>query len=104
MVSQAGVWTEIGHINLSKFSTPEGLVNIGNNLWSESAASGSPIEGTPGEDGFGSITSSALEESNVDLASEMTHLITLQRAFDMSLRSFQQTDEMLGQAISLRQS
>jgi flagellar basal-body rod protein FlgG len=104
MVAQGGIWTEIGHINLSRFPTPEGLIAIGNNQWIESEASGMQVEGTPGEDGFGSIISNALEQSNVDLASEMTHLITLQRAFDMSLRAFQQTDQMLGQAIRLRQS
>jgi flagellar basal-body rod protein FlgG len=70
----------------------------------ESDSSGAPTAGTPGEDNFGSISSHKVEQSNVDLSQEMTHLMALQRSISMSLAAFQQTDSMISQAINLRKA
>ncbi|MGB9586291.1 MAG: flagellar basal body rod C-terminal domain-containing protein, partial [Anaerolineales bacterium] len=63
---------------------------------------GSAITGTPNSEGFGQIRNHTLEQSNVNIANEMTQMILLQRSFDMSLRTFQATDQMLDQAIQMR--
>ncbi|HNG96098.1 MAG TPA: flagellar basal body rod C-terminal domain-containing protein, partial [Acidobacteriota bacterium] len=60
--------------------------------------------GDPGSENFGTLSGYHVENSNIDLAQEMTHLITLQRALSMSLRAFQQTDTMIAEAINLRKA
>ncbi len=66
-------------------------------------ASGAAQVGTPGTSQIlGMIAAHAVEQSNVDLSSEMTRLMSLQRAFQMSVRTFQQTDTMIAQALNLR--
>lgn len=74
--------SEIGQINLSKFTNPSGLKALGQNLFAQTVASGEPIVGLPGQEGFGTIQQSALEQSNVDVVSEMMRMITIQRVFD----------------------
>jgi len=102
MALQNGVWNEVGNIELARFPNPTGLLNYGQNLWLETDASGAAEVGAPATEGYGQIFGHALETSNVSLAEEMTNLTTLQRGFEMSLRIFQQTDQMLSQAIHMR--
>lgn len=102
MVRQGDVWSEAGSIPLTRFPNPTGLYSNGRNMWVPSDASGEPIEGVALENGYGQILGSALEESNVDYATEMSEMIVLQRSYEMALRSFQQTDQMLSLAINLR--
>lgn len=99
-----GESADIGAIQLTRFPNPSGLTGYGDNLWLESDASGAAQTGDPGAENFGTIASRRVEESNVDLSRELTHLIALQRSFSMSLAAFQQTDTMISQAINLRKA
>lgn len=102
MVLQDDIWSEAGSIPLSRFPNPTGLLSYGNNLWIETEASGEVLTGAALDEGFGQILGNAVEESNVDLGEEMSQMVLLQRGFEMTIRSFQQTDQMLYQAIHMR--
>lgn len=92
----------IGQIQLAKFINPAGLEAIGKNLLLETPASGSPIEGIPGAEGFGGIQQGALELSNVNIVSEMTRMISAQRAYEMNSKVIKTSDDMLGVVSNLR--
>lgn len=74
--------SEIGQINLVKFNNQEGLKSLGQNLYTETDASGEPIDGFAADTGFGTITQYALESSNVDVISEMMRMVMVQRLFE----------------------
>ena len=74
--------TELGQIRLVKFPNPAGLKAMGQNLYVQTDASGESLMGLPSQEGFGQIQQSALEQSNVDVVSEMMRMITIQRVFD----------------------
>ncbi|PKO15761.1 MAG: hypothetical protein CVU39_09565 [Chloroflexi bacterium HGW-Chloroflexi-10] len=95
-------WQNVGTMQLTRFANPTGLSAFGQNLWLPNESSGAAQAGTPGQNGYGIVRSQTLEQSNVDLSQEMTRLMTLQRAFQMSTKVFQQTDTMINQAINLR--
>lgn len=97
-----GKTATVGKLQLTRFPNPTGLTGYGDNVWLESDASGAAQTGAPGDENFGTVTSHKVEQANVDLAREMSHLMTLQRSFSMSLTAFQQTDSMISQAINLR--
>lgn len=86
---------EVGKLTLARFANPAGLENIGKNLLRETPASGSPVVGTPGEEGMGQITSGYLETSNVDVVKEMVEMIRAQRAYQINSRVIRGADEML---------
>ncbi len=88
-------------LEIAVFRNPGGLSSIGNNLWQVSANSGDPLSRTGGQGGAGSVTSGALEGSNVDIASEFTRLITAQRGFQVNSRVIQTTDQILQELTSL---
>lgn len=96
-------WTQAGTISLYRTPNLSGMISYGQNLWLESEASGAVQTGTPGTNNFGQIINGTLEKSNVDVAGETTHMVVLQRAFDMSMRMLKQTDAMIGEAIQMRQ-
>lgn len=87
--------TELGQITLVNFTNPAGLMAEGDNLYLETAASGQPTEGTPGEDALGTLKAGALEGSNVDIVNEMVAMITVQRAYEMNAKMVSAADEML---------
>jgi len=93
---------EIGTIPLFRFNNPDGLEQIGNNLYRATAASGEAIQGTPGTDGFGVIRSSMLEKSNTDLLNSMTNMLQAQRAYQIEARVTQTQDQMIVEAIRMR--
>ncbi len=103
-VQQGQTWRTVGRIGLSRFSNPSALQEFGNNVWLETPASGPAQNGSAGNGRWGQIVARALEQSNVNLAEEIAHLISLQRNFQMSVRAFQQTDQMINQAIHLRRA
>ena len=74
---------------------PGGLSAEGDNLYLETAASGQPTEGVPGEDGLGTLQDNALEGSNVDIVNEMVAMITVQRAYEMNAKMVSAADDML---------
>lgn len=86
---------QLGNITLVDFVNHSGLQAIGGNLFVETVASGNPIEGTPGENGLGSIKQYMLENSNVDIVEEMVNMITTQRAYEMNSKVVSTADQML---------
>jgi flagellar basal-body rod protein FlgG len=85
----------IGQINLTRFVNQAGLMPVGNNLYQETPASGPPQDGLPNLEGYGSITQGSLEQSNVDVVSEMSNMIAAQRAYEMNAKVISAADEML---------
>ncbi len=94
--------TNVGQIELATFINPAGLEAIGDTLFLETEASGAPITGNPAEDNFGEIRQGSLENSNVDIVEEITHLITAQRAYEMNSKVITTSDEMLQTVTQMR--
>lgn len=82
-------------INIVRFANPAGLESMGGNLYAETAASGTPEAGQPGEQGYGSVMQGYVETSNVNIVEEMVNLIVAQRAYEVNSKSIQTSDEML---------
>jgi flagellar basal-body rod protein FlgG len=85
----------VGQIELASFANEAGLEAIGGNLYLETAASGAALPGVPAAPGYGRIMQGFLEGSNVNVVSEITNLITAQRAYEMNSKVIQTTDEMM---------
>jgi flagellar basal-body rod protein FlgG len=85
----------VGQFQLANFPNEAGLEALGNNLFLETPASGAPITGNPTSIGFGALNQGLLETSNVDIVSEITNLITAQRAYEMNSKVIQTTDQMM---------
>ncbi|HBI23414.1 MAG TPA: flagellar basal-body rod protein FlgG, partial [Nitrospiraceae bacterium] len=96
-VLQAGnpIPTEIGTIQLTRFSNPSGLNSIGRNLFLETAASGEAVTGNAGELGFGTLAQGFLESSNVNIAEELVNMIIGQRAYEINSKAIQTADDMM---------
>lgn len=82
-------------LQLARFANPAGLRSLGGNLYEETAASGTPELGKPGEQGFGQTIQGYIENSNVNIVEEMVNLIIAQRAYEINSKSIQTSDEML---------
>ncbi len=95
LVSGSSTPTTIGNIEIADFINPTGLEAIGDNLFRESAASGSPQTATPGQDGLGTLIQGSLESSNVNVVEELVNMIETQRAYEMNSKAISTTDEML---------
>jgi flagellar basal-body rod protein FlgG len=91
----------VGNIQLASFPNPGGLLQEGDNLFRETAASGTPTPGTPGQDGLGSLQQGFLEQSNVEAVQELVNLIVAQRAFEFNSRTVTVSSEMLQTAADL---
>ena len=104
IVSQQGVAAPInvGQLSLVVFPNEAGLEAEGSNLLTETAASGGPIAGVPGEAGFGSLIQGFLESSNVDAVAEITSLIRAQRAYEMNSKVIETADQMMSTTTQLR--
>lgn len=92
----------IGQIELARFVNPAGLQSVGRNLYTATGASGAPLVGTAGLDGFGNLAQGFLEMSNVQVVEEMVAMITSQRAYEVNSRAIQASDDMLQTANNLR--
>ena len=92
----------VGQFELATFANDAGLEAAGDNLLKETPASGTANVGTPGSTGFGTLRQGALETSNVNVVTEITNLITAQRAYEMNSRVIQAADEMMSSTSSLR--
>lgn len=93
---------EVGQIELAKFINPAGLKNIGGNLYEATAASGDPVLGNPGSDGFGQLMQGFLEKSNVNVVNEMIELIVAQRAFEINSKAIRTAEQMMEIANSIK--
>lgn len=91
-----------GTIELVRFSNPQGLRSIGNNLFTATDATGEEIVGTPGSEGFGMILQGSYENSNVSVVDQLVQLIVSQRAFEANSKSVQTSDDMLQVAVNLK--
>jgi len=90
--------SELGKIELARFVNPSGLQALGDNLYSETAASGAPQAGLAGADGRGTIRQGSLEGSNVNVVEELVDMIETQRAYEVNSKMISATDEMLRNA------
>lgn len=87
--------TIIGSLQLADFVNPVGLQPVGQNMLVETAASGAPQVGTPGQNGLGGLTQGFLEASNVNVVEELVGMIEAQRAYEMNSKAIQASDGMM---------
>lgn len=95
LASVNGAQQTLGQISLANFINPVGLESVGNNLLRQTEASGSPTTSNPGSTGTGTILQGSLETSNVDIVTEITNLITAQRAYEMNSKVINTADQMM---------
>jgi flagellar basal-body rod protein FlgG len=94
-LSNDGTTTELGRIELARFTNPTGLLSSGENLYQQSAASGQPILGYPQDQGLGQLLQGSLEASNVEIVQEMVDMITSMRAYELNSKSIKNSEEMM---------
>ncbi len=87
--------TQLGQIELTMFINKAGLQSMGDNLYLETPASGTPQNGFGGQAGFGDLLQGNLEQANVEAVSEISDLIAAQRAYEMNAKVISATDQML---------
>jgi flagellar basal-body rod protein FlgG len=92
----------VGQLDLAIFFNDAGLQPLGDNLYKESTASGAPSIGVPGSTGYGTIRQGYLETSNVNAVTEITSLISAQRAYEMNSKVITTADEMMSVTNQLR--
>lgn len=92
----------LGQVILSRFANPNGLQNIGDNQWVETAESGVPLTSTPGSSGLGAVQSARVEESNVDLTAELVNMITAQRYYQANAQTIKTQDQIMQTLVNLR--
>lgn len=92
----------LGQVILANFNSPENLQKLGNTSWAETASSGQPLVGRPGTSSLGNIQSGALEESNVDISSELVNLISAQRNFQANAQTIRTGDAVTQAIINIR--
>jgi flagellar hook protein FlgE len=97
-----GQLTPTYQIALADFPSYDGLSKMGQNLYAESLESGQPMPGVAGNGRLGSITPSAIEMSNIDLAQEFVKMITTQRAFQANSRVITTSDEILSELMNIK--
>ena len=86
---------QVGQLSLTRFVNTAGLKAIGDNLYLETPSSGTPTDGNPGDAGFGDVLQKFLEAANVNAVSELSDLISAQRAYEMNARVISASDEMM---------
>jgi flagellar basal-body rod protein FlgG len=91
----------VGTLQLANFINPPGLQANGQNLFMETASSGTPSVNTPGTNGLGTVQQGFIETSNVNVVSELVNMIQTQRAYEMNSKSIQTADQMLGKLSDL---
>ncbi|HSO45088.1 MAG TPA: flagellar basal-body rod protein FlgG, partial [Rhodoferax sp.] len=96
-VTQAGSATPVtvGTLQLATFINPAGLQSLGQNLYAETAASGTPGTNAPGTNGAGTLNQGYIETSNVNVVEELVNMIQTQRAYEINSKAITTSDEML---------
>jgi flagellar basal-body rod protein FlgG len=102
-VLQSGSATpvEVGQIQLASFVNSGGLQSMGQNLFLETASSGTATPNTPGTNGVGLLNQGYVETSNVNVVEELVNMITTQRAYEINSRAIQTSDQMLARLTQL---
>jgi flagellar hook protein FlgE len=98
-----GISRTLAEIVVAEFTNPGGLIKSGKTMWQESANSGAALRGFATQNIAATISSGALESSNVDLAQEFTSMIVSQRGFQANARVITTSDAMLNDLVNLRQ-
>ncbi len=93
-----------GYLSLAQFANQTGLERMGGSLWAQTANSGAPIVGTPNTGAFGATIGGELEMSNVDLAGEMTSMITAERGYQANSKVISTADQMLQTVVNMVQN
>jgi flagellar basal-body rod protein FlgG len=101
--TQAGVTapTQVGNIQLASFVNNGGLQSTGENLYVETASSGTPTPNTPGTNGTGLLNQGYVETSNVNVAEELVSMIVAQRGYEMNSKAITTSDQMLARLTQL---
>lgn len=86
---------QVGSLLLADFINPAGLQPLGDNLFAETTASGTPQTSAPASNGIGSLLQGSLESSNVNVVEELVNMIETQRAYEMNSKAISTTDQML---------
>lgn len=96
-VTQAGsaAPVQIGSIQLATFVNPAGLESMGQNLYLETASSGTPSTNVPGTNGTGTLAQGFVETSNVNVVEELVNMIQTQRAYEINSKAITTSDQML---------
>ena len=97
-----GTTKALGKLALASFSNPSGLQQLGDAKWAVSGNSGDPIISSAGSDGLGSIQSGALEQSNVDLTTELVALIAAQRNFQANAKAIDTDNQMTSVIVNMQ--
>ena len=102
-IMQAGstATTQIGTIQVATFINPAGLESRGENLYVETAASGTPNPNTPGTNGAGALWQGYVETSNVNVVEELVNMIQTQRAYEINSKAITTSDQMLAKISQL---
>jgi len=93
---------QVGQLQLVNFINPQGLLEVGENLYAATSASGDPLPGIPGQSGLGQLRQGFLESSNVEPVTELVDLITSQRCFELNSQVVQAADQQLQVVNNLR--
>jgi flagellar basal-body rod protein FlgG len=93
--------TVLGQLTLTRFVNKAGLLSVGDNLFTETPASGTPQDGLPNTDGAGDLQQGNLEQANVEAVSEISDLIAAQRAYEMNGKVITAADQMLSTTSNL---
>lgn len=96
--------TDLGQLAIANFPNPQGLQQLSDTNWAQTFASGTVVQGTAGSAGFGTVQSSALESSNVDLTTELVNMITEQRAFQANAQVITTADQLSQTVIGIAQN
>ena len=91
----AGGTTSVGQLQIANFVNPAGLEPRGQNLYTETASSGTPNVGSPDSDGLGALQQGFVEGSNVNVVEELVSMIATQRAYELNSKAIQTSDQML---------
>jgi len=92
----------LGQVVLANFANPNGLQQLGNNMWGETSTSGTPLVDAPDSGSLGVLQSMAVEDSNVDLTAELVNMITAQRVYQANAQTIKAQDAVLQTLVNLR--
>ena len=92
----------LGQVVLANFANPNGLQQLGNNMWAETSTSGNPLIGVPSSGSLGVLQSSAVEDSHVDLTAALVNMITAQRVYQANAQTIKAQDAVMQTLVNLR--